>query len=131
MARHAFLSFVVEDLDLVRMFRGQARNKNSNLSFDDYSVHTPFNSSNAEYIRGQIAEKIRNASVTVCLIGRTTHTSAWVKWEIEKSVQLGKSPLGVRLHSDARDVPPPALVIARARIVNWDIDAIVKFIGAV
>lgn len=37
MAKHVFLSFVEEDLELVRLFRGQAKNKNSDLEFDDYS----------------------------------------------------------------------------------------------
>jgi len=130
MAGHAFLSFVVEDLELVKMFRGQAKNKKSDLSFDDYSVTTPFNSTNADYIRGQITQKIKNASVTICLIGTTTASSQWVKWEIEKSDSLGKRLLGVRLHSDsAKDVAPPALVAAGAKVVNWDIDDIVKFIN--
>ena len=51
MARRIFLSFVQEDLDLVNLFRGQARNENSALEFSDYSVGEPFDSSNADYIR--------------------------------------------------------------------------------
>jgi hypothetical protein len=130
MAKHVFLSFVVEDKDLVILFRGQAKNKNSNLEFDDYSVTVPFNSTNAEYIKSKIAEKIKNASITICLIGTTTYKSSWVKWEIEKSDALGKSLLGVRLHSDAtKDITPQALVNAKAKVLNWDIDAIVKFIN--
>ena len=130
MAKHVFLSFVVEDLDLVKMFRGQAKNKNSDLAFDDYSVTTPFNSTDADYIRGQITQKITNASTTICLIGTATAKSQWVKWEIEKSDSLGKRLLGVRLHSDLRkDIPPPALLAAGVRVVNWNIDDIVKFIN--
>ena len=58
MAKHAFPSFVEEDLSLVRLFRGQAKNKNSALSFDDYSAKVPLNSTNAEYIKSQIRPKI-------------------------------------------------------------------------
>jgi hypothetical protein len=36
MFKHVFLSFVEEDLASVVLFRGQAKNKNSNLEFDDY-----------------------------------------------------------------------------------------------
>ena len=131
MATHAFLSFVVEDKTAVDLFRGQARNKNSRLQFDDYSVTTPFNSSDADYIRQQIAQKIRSASVTICLIGETTHSSSWVAWEIRKSVELGNRLLGVRLHSSqARDRTPAALAEAGATVVDWNIDAIVRFIEA-
>jgi hypothetical protein len=132
MAKHVFLSFVVEDLVLVKMFRGQAKNRRFDLEFDDYSVTTPFNSTNAAYIRLQIIAKIKRASAAICLIGNTTFKSSWVKWEIEKSAELGKRLLGVRLHSSPlRDPTPRALVAAKAKVVNWDIDEIMKFINAV
>ena len=129
MAKHVFLPFVVEDRRLVDLFRGQARNENSDLEFDDYSVTEPFDSTNADYIRREITEKIRRASITICLIGETTYESRWVEWEIEKSDELGKRLLGVRLHSDsARDRTPQALTAAKARVVNWNISDIMNFI---
>ena len=129
MAKHAFLSFVEEDLERVRLFRGQARNKNSALSFDDYSVTVPYNSENAAYIRSKITEKIRAASVTICLIGPKTSASTWVKWEIEKSAELGNQVFGVRLYSDRVCPVPSALTDLKAKVLGWDIDAIVKEIG--
>jgi hypothetical protein len=54
-----FLSFVEEDLDRVNLFRGQARNKNFDLEFADYSVREPYNSANADYIKQQIAKDQR------------------------------------------------------------------------
>jgi hypothetical protein len=131
MAKHVFLSFVVEDKTSADLFRGQAKNKNSDLSFDDYSVTTPFNSTDADYIRSQITQKIKNASITICLIGATTHTSRWVAWEIGRSDSLGKRLLGVRIHSNpSKDVTPKALNDAGGKVVNWEIDAIVAFIGS-
>ncbi len=128
--KHVFLSFVVEDLDDANLFRGQAKNRNSELEFDDYSVKVPFNSTNAAYIRSKITEKIRAASVTICLIGTTTKSSSWVDWEIRKSKELGNRILGVRVDSDAGKNPTPkALVDVGAKVVNWRIDDIVKFIG--
>src|SRR5659263_263899 len=109
MAKHVFLSFVEEDLNGANLFRGQAKNKNSNLEFDDYSVKVAYNSANAEYIRSQITEKIRSASVTICLIGQTTAASAWVAWEIQKSVALGNKVIGVRLYANVACPTPPAL----------------------
>jgi len=129
MAKHVFLSFVEEDLAHVNLFRGQAKNKKSDLVFDDYSVKVPYNSESAPYIRAQIKEKIRSASVTIVLLGPTTSSSKWVDWEIETSYALGNKVLGVKLYSD-KACPTPAALIARgAKVLGWDIDAIVKEIG--
>jgi len=130
MARRVFLSFVEEDLDLVNLFRGQAKNKSSALEFSDYSVKVPYDSNDATYIRRKIRERIRAASVTICLIGDTTNRSRWVDWEIRTSGDEGNKIIGVRLHSNAtRDTPPKALTDLRVPIYNWDIDAIVRAIG--
>ena len=127
MTKHIFLSFVEEDLALVRLFRGQAKNKKSALEFDDYSVKVPYNSTNATYIRSQISAKIRAASVTIVLIGDDTYKSEWVAWEIAKSVELGNKVIGVRLKAGV--TTPPALTSSRAQLIGWDIDAIVLAIG--
>ncbi len=129
MARHVFLSFVEEDLELVKLFRGQARNKNSALAFDDYSVKAPYNSTDADYIRAQIMAKIRVSSVLLCLIGQHTHKSKWVEWEIETAVELGKKVIGVWLNRGAGDQLPAALGPAKAEVCDWNIDSIVKLIG--
>lgn len=36
---HAFLSFVEEDLNVVNLFRGQAKSEHSDLEFADYSIN--------------------------------------------------------------------------------------------
>jgi hypothetical protein len=120
-AKHAFLSFVVEDLDLVNLFRGQAKNKKNDLTFDDYSVKTPFDSSDADYIRTNIRAKIRAASIFICLIGVTTAASRWVDWEVDFAGQEGKGLLGVRLHSGAKgEKTPAALTKHGGAVKNWD-----------
>lgn len=130
MAKRVFLSFVVEDLDLVNLFRGQAKNKNNDLEFDDYSVKEPFDSDDAAYIRSQIKERISRASLLVCLIGTTTYKSRWVSWEITTADDLNKTVGGVRLHSDSsKDSTPKALSDASGKVMDWDIDAIVKWMG--
>jgi hypothetical protein len=128
MARNVFLSFVEEDLKLVNLFRGQAKNENNDLEFYDFSVKDPFDSSNADYIRRQIKDLIKKVSVTLCLIGETTYKSKWVAWEILTSAELGKGLVGVRLHSSIKDTPPQALKDNKAEIVDWDIKEIVRAI---
>jgi hypothetical protein len=129
LTKRVFLSFVVDDLMLVNLFRGQAKNKNSDLEFSDYSVREPYNSTNADYIRSKIRERIAAASVTVCLIGETTHASRWVDWEIRASVEEHNRIMGIRLHSNSiKDITPKALADLGGNVVNWDIDAIIRLI---
>lgn len=113
MARHVFLSFVEEDLELVRLFRGQAKNEKSDVEFSDHSVQEPFDSTNAEYIRRRIRELLTRVSVTVVLIGETTYTSSWVDWEIRTTASLGGGLVGMRLHSLYKDAVPK-----RSRIIG-------------
>ena len=120
-----FLSFVEEDLELVNLFRGQARNKNFDLEFADYSVKEAYNSANADYIKRQIVPKISEYSLTMCLYGPSTYRSEWVNWELNKAVELGKPIMGVRLYSDGRINYYPAPLKDQPR-VGWDIDVIVK-----
>ncbi len=127
--KHVFLSFVEEDLESVRLFRGQAKNKKSDLGFDDYSVKVPYNSQIADYIKSKIGEKIRAASVTICLIGPQTSRSSWVQWEIDKASALGKKVFGVRLYSDRTCPTPSALTAIKAPVYDWNIEPIVKAIG--
>lgn len=130
MAKRVFLSFVVEDASLVTLFRGQAKNKNNDLEFSDYSVQDPYDSTNADYIRTKIRERIAAASVTICLIGGDTYKSKWVDWELRASKEERNRVFGVRLHSDARrDPTPKALTDLSASVLDWDIDAIVRAIG--
>lgn len=57
----AFLSFVEEDLNLVHLFRGQAKNSNVDLECADYSIKEPFDSTNANYIARGITDQLRRA----------------------------------------------------------------------
>jgi hypothetical protein len=125
MAIRAFLSFVREDLEMVSLFRGQAKSDHSPLEFADYSIKEPFDSDNAEYIRREIAEQIKLATLTICLYGPTTHTSQWVDWELSKSLELDKPLMGVCLYSDGRVKYHPALLEQWPR-VGWNIEQIVE-----
>ena len=121
----AFLSFVEEDFNVVNLFRGQAKNENSDLEFADYSIKEPFDSRNADYIARGITDQLRLASLTVCLYGPTTYTSKWVDWELKKSVELRKPIMGVCLYGDGRVKYYPAALEAKPR-VNWNVQEIVR-----
>ena len=118
--RRVFLSFRGEDKTLADLFRGQAKNRNTDLDFIDFSLRAPFNSENAEYIKRGIRERIRQSSVTVVLITESTYRSEWIDWEIRESVRLGKGVVGVRLKDDSSIRIPDAIRQNGFRVVGWN-----------
>lgn len=124
MTVHVFLSFVEEDLNLVNLFRGQAKNDNLDLEFDDFSIKEEINSENTPYIKSVIKDKIKRSSLVLCLVGSHTHESDWVNWEITTGYDLDKCIIGVKLNSDENDTLPNSLIIYKAEIVPWKIDEI-------
>lgn len=118
-SRHVFISFDHEDLDEVNLLRGQAKNEKVDFQFDDHSVKEPYNSTNADYIKRQIRDKIDRCSVTMVYLTDKSATSTWVNWEIEESLKRGKGVIGVY----KGDVPPKSLPLAfregGAKAVKW------------
>jgi len=111
-------------MKIVNLFRAQARNTRSSLEFADFSVKTPYNSTNASYIKQQISERIRACTLTMCLYGPTTYTSPWVTWELERSLELGKPLMGVWLYDDGSIQYYPG-VLQGHPLVGWRINEIV------
>jgi len=114
-----FISFVEEDLNEVNLLRGQAKNKDSELEFRDYSVKEPYESKNADYIKRNIREKIKQTSVTLVYLSNSTSNSKWVNWEIEESIKLGKQVLAVYQGDSAPKNLPAAMKENNIKAVKW------------
>ena len=119
MAPSVFLSFAMEDKALVELFRGQARNRHSALTFRDYSIKEPLDGAWKRH-----AERlIRASTATLCLVGTSTWRSEPVDWEIRRSAQLDKRVLAVFLRAAAVRVPLALHDIGVAPI-PWNVSAI-------
>ena len=118
--RRVFLSFQAEDLDSVNLFRGQAKNENSELDFIDFSLRAPFNSENADYIKRGIRDRISASSTTIVLLGKNTHNSEWVDWEIRESLKQNKKVVVVTLVNDSTCKLPNACKEAGLVPVSWN-----------
>jgi len=127
-SRHVFISFDHEDLDEVSLLRGQAKNDKVDLQFDDHSVKEPFDSTNADYIKRQIREKIDRCSVTMVYLSDKTASSKWVNWEIEESIKRGKGVVGVYKGDNAPTNLPPAFQQNGCKAVKWEHSAMMKAI---
>ena len=117
--RNVFISFAYEDLNDVNLLRGQAKNDNTDLEFIDRSLHTPFNSARADYIRSRLAERINQASMTVVYLSSDTANSQWVAWEVEKSIELGKKVVAVHSGSSPPRNLPSFVREHDIKVVPW------------
>lgn len=117
--RNVFISFSHDDLAEVNLLRGQAKNENSSLEFNDWSVSEPYNSERAEYIKQRISERILQSSLTVVYVTENSAQSAWVKWEIQRSLELGKQVIGVYKGAVAPRIAFPALSEHGIALVAW------------
>jgi len=121
---NVFLSFDSRDMDEVNLLRGQAQNENTELDFNDYSIKEPIDSEHAEYIKNQIREQMRHTSVTVVYVTEHTHESAWVNWEIEESIALGKGVVAMHKGDSPPSKLPDAVTKNDVRVVAWNHEAL-------
>lgn len=63
--------------------------------------------------------------MTICLYGPTTYLSPWVKWELNKTIELGKPIMGVSLYGDGRIKYYPD-TLGGHTLDGWDIAKIVQ-----
>ena len=126
---HLFISFASEDEDSVNLLRGQAKNPDTDLHFDDFSLKDAIKSDDEDYIRRKIRERIDRASVTAVYLTPDSANSKWVAWEIEESLRRGKGVIGVY----PGDTPPAKLPAAfrqhRLRVVKWSHKALTDAIA--
>jgi Thoeris protein ThsB, TIR-like domain len=117
--RNTFLSFDYDDIEEVNLLRAHAKNEKSEIEFIDRSVKDEINSERAEYIKQKITERIRQCSQTIVYITDNTHCSDWVKWEVEKSLQLGKGVIAVHKGDAPPSNIPSCISDNEIKVVSW------------
>jgi len=117
---NVFISFDSEDLNDVNMLRAQAKNDNSDIEFNDWSLKKPFDSKDSEYIKRGIRERIRQCSVTVVYISDKTTDSKWVDWEIRETIALGKGVVAMYKGDKPPTRLPKAVLDNKVPVVPWN-----------
>ena len=126
--RNVFISFSSEDLDEVNLLRGQAKNENSNIEFNDWSLKEPFDSEKADYIKRGIRERIRQSSVTVVYVSDKTADSKWVDWEIRESLAMGKGVVAMHKGNTPPKRLPKSVTDNQIKVVPWNQKQLAKAI---
>jgi len=75
-------------------------NNEFDFSFTDMSADVSVDSDDAAAIRRAISAKINAATYFLCLVGKHTHKSKWIAWEIEKAKELDKKLVAVKIDRD-------------------------------
>jgi hypothetical protein len=95
------------------------------LNFYDMSVEVPVDSSDAPAIKRDISARISDSSHFLCLVGKYTHKSRWVDWEIKKAAELKKKIVAVQLEKNT--TTPRALYgVGTSWALSFNFDVIKK-----
>ena len=117
--RNVFISFDVDDEHMINLLRHQAKNNRFPFKFRDYSVKDPFD----KRWKDEVSNLIGLTSAVIVAIGRNTHKSKAVNWEIKEAHHQRKMIIGVRLHRNKKHKIPPTMY-SDEDIINWDTDEI-------
>lgn len=102
-------------------------NKLFDFSIHDHSADISINSTNAGAIKSVLSRYINEATYFLVIVGAKTYKSAWVKWEIEKAIELKKRIVAVK--TDRENTSPDALLgVGATWAMSFTYEAISKAI---
>ncbi len=86
------------------------------------------NSTDAATIKRVISARIRGSTHFLCIVGKYTHKSGWVEWEVEKAVELKRKLIAVK--TDSENTSPDAILgVGASWALSFTFDAIKKAIN--
>jgi hypothetical protein len=96
MARRVFFSFKYEDVSRAMVVRNSWVTQGKEAAgFIDSADFEKIKRQGDSAIKSWIDRQLDGTSVTVVLVGKETCSSRWVKYEIEKSIEIGNGLLGI------------------------------------
>lgn len=103
------------------------KNKLFDFSFYDASVDVSVDSDDAAVIKRVISARISVSTYFLCLVGKHTHKSGWVAWEIEKAVELKKKMVAVKIAKENKS-PSALLGVGAKWALSFTLESIKKAI---
>jgi hypothetical protein len=129
-AKKMFVSYdYANDANYKNLLLAWAKNSDFAFSMNDRSVDVSVDSTDAAPIKRVISAGIHGATYFLCLIGKETHKSKWVAWEIDKAIELKKRLVAIKIDKD--DETPAGLLDQGASwTLSFTLDGIVQAIDA-
>lgn len=126
--RKIFVSFEYGDLNYKNLLLAWSKNPDfAEFYINDQSVTEPVDSDRAAPVKRVISARIASATGLLCIVGKETATSRWVKWEINKAIELGKTLIAVKINKDC-PTPAPLLNAGATWALSFNFEAIKKAI---
>jgi len=130
--RSVFISYDHDDQSAKTDVESVRLNSNNLVSFHDSSLSEPVYNMNghvnrrmpndpaSENVRTIIKNKLNESSKLLVLIGRDTHSSEWVKWEVDtfQSIKNNSDILFMRIKGDSYSSLPKT--VYGHSIKNWN-----------
>ena len=96
MTRRGFFSFKYKDVSRAMIVRNSWVTQGKEAAgFIDAADFEEVKRKGDTAIKNWIDSQLKGTSVTVVLVGEKTCSSRWVKYEIEKSIEIGNGLLGI------------------------------------
>lgn len=96
--KKVFVSFDYdEDKHYKLLLQAWDANKKFYFNFNDQSVTNPIDSNKSSRIKAGITNKMNDSTYCLIIIGKHTHKSKWVSWEIENAHKLGLKLVAVKI----------------------------------
>ena len=126
--RKIFISFEYGDLRYKNLLMAWSKNPDfAEFYINDQSVTEPVDSDKAAPIKRVISARIADATGLLCIVGEETADSGWVKWEINKAIELGKRLIAVKINKDCK-TPSPLMGAGATWALSFNFEAIKKAI---
>ena len=127
--KRVFISYdYAKDKNYKDLLLAWDKNKDLDFSFYDMSMEVSVHESDAAAIKRDISAKISDSSHFLCLVGKYTHKSRWVEWEIKTAVELKKKIVAVQLEKNT--TTPKALYgVGTSWALSFNFDVIKKALG--
>ena len=120
-----FVSHKGEDESKIDAFKNLMAKKGYDFRDSSIRESEPNKAHSKEYIKNGILKPAMDwAGTVVVLIGKDTHESDWVDWEINYATQHNKRIVGVYLPGEGNSILPDALKDFGDACVSWNADKI-------
>jgi hypothetical protein len=117
----AFISFDFDNEAKYRDFLiGQAKNPNSPIEIDDWSLKYAFD----EKWKTQCRERIKRTDIVIMLVGKNTYRAQGAIWEVQCAKDEGIPVFGVYINKDDKGTIPSSL--KGSAVIEWTWDGIAK-----
>lgn len=114
-----FLSYKWEDKKYADDLKSYLRNPNNMYRHIPFTEREDYREKGGNYVRNYLKDIINDCAAMLCLIGRNTHSSPWVSYELDVATSQRKKIVPIRIPNTTGGLPK--LIKDRdINIVEWN-----------